>query len=78
MSVCTSGTHPQLAVSFFFLSFLFRLFSKNGVRVALKIIKNQERYREAALIEVDVLKQTNSLDTENRLYVVVTSCLLLQ
>uniref|UniRef100_W5KJA5 dual-specificity kinase n=1 Tax=Astyanax mexicanus TaxID=7994 RepID=W5KJA5_ASTMX len=40
--------------------------SKDGLRVALKIIKNLERYREAALSEVEVLKQMNSLDSENR------------
>ncbi|KAK2827076.1 hypothetical protein Q7C36_018002 [Tachysurus vachellii] len=40
--------------------------TKDGIRVALKIIKNQERYREAALIEVDVLKQMNILDAQNR------------
>uniref|UniRef100_A0A8B9HK43 dual-specificity kinase n=1 Tax=Astyanax mexicanus TaxID=7994 RepID=A0A8B9HK43_ASTMX len=40
--------------------------SKDGLRVALKIIKNLERYREAALSEVEVLKQMNSLDSENK------------
>ncbi|XP_053505101.1 dual specificity protein kinase CLK4b isoform X1 [Ictalurus furcatus] len=39
--------------------------NRDGIRVALKIIKNQERYREAALIEVEVLKQMNVLDSEN-------------
>uniref|UniRef100_A0A9J8DBH4 dual-specificity kinase n=2 Tax=Cyprinus carpio TaxID=7962 RepID=A0A9J8DBH4_CYPCA len=34
--------------------------SKSNARVALKIIKNIERYREAALSEVDVLEQINS------------------
>lgn len=38
--------------------------SKSNARVALKIIKNIERYREAALSEVDVLKRVNSLDEE--------------
>ncbi|KAJ8387873.1 hypothetical protein AAFF_G00149080 [Aldrovandia affinis] len=36
--------------------------SKGGARVALKIIKNLERYREAAMSEVEVLEQVNSLD----------------
>ncbi|KAF4077277.1 hypothetical protein AMELA_G00206180 [Ameiurus melas] len=40
--------------------------NRNATRVALKIIKNQERYREGALIEVEVLKQMNMLDSENR------------
>ncbi|KAI5096785.1 CDC-like kinase 4b isoform 1 [Silurus meridionalis] len=41
--------------------------TEDGMRVALKIIKNQARYREAALIEVEVLKQMKALDCENRL-----------
>ncbi|XP_061581125.1 dual specificity protein kinase CLK4b [Cololabis saira] len=40
--------------------------SNDGARVALKIIKNIDRYREAALSEVEVLKQINSLDTDKR------------
>ncbi|XP_076836106.1 dual specificity protein kinase CLK4b [Brachyhypopomus gauderio] len=40
--------------------------SKDGVRVALKIIKNQDRYREAALSEVEVLERMNSLDSEKK------------
>lgn len=35
--------------------------------MALKIIKNIERYREAAMSEVDVLERINSLDGEKRL-----------
>uniref|UniRef100_A0A8B9HT68 dual-specificity kinase n=1 Tax=Astyanax mexicanus TaxID=7994 RepID=A0A8B9HT68_ASTMX len=44
----------------------FSVCSMDGLRVALKIIKNLERYREAALSEVEVLKQMNSLDSENK------------
>ncbi|RXN07268.1 dual specificity kinase CLK4-like protein [Labeo rohita] len=40
--------------------------SKSNVRVALKIIKNIERYREAAMSEVDVLERINSLDEDKR------------
>ncbi|XP_072517447.1 dual specificity protein kinase CLK4b isoform X1 [Salminus brasiliensis] len=40
--------------------------SKDGMRVALKIIKNLERYREAALSEVEVLERMNSLDSAKR------------
>ncbi|KAL0993847.1 hypothetical protein UPYG_G00114680 [Umbra pygmaea] len=40
--------------------------SKDDERVALKIIKNIDRYREAALSEVDVLKKINSLDNEKK------------
>lgn len=51
----------------FIFNCLLWLFGRDVIRVALKIIKNQERYREAALIEVEVLKQMNTLDSENRL-----------
>ncbi|XP_051956263.1 dual specificity protein kinase CLK4b isoform X3 [Xyrauchen texanus] len=40
--------------------------SKGAARVALKIIKNIERYREAAMTEVDVLERINSLDGDKR------------
>uniref|UniRef100_A0A8C7K4C5 dual-specificity kinase n=1 Tax=Oncorhynchus kisutch TaxID=8019 RepID=A0A8C7K4C5_ONCKI len=40
--------------------------SKIGSRVALKIIKNIDRYREAAMAEVEVLEQMNSLDCDRR------------
>lgn len=36
----------------------------DDTRVALKIIKNIDRYREAAMSEVEVLEQMNSLDDE--------------
>lgn len=38
----------------------------DGARVALKIIKNIDRYREAAMSEVEVLDQLKSLDTDKR------------
>uniref|UniRef100_A0A3Q0SFX0 dual-specificity kinase n=1 Tax=Amphilophus citrinellus TaxID=61819 RepID=A0A3Q0SFX0_AMPCI len=40
--------------------------SNDGARVALKIIKNIDRYREAALSEVEVLKQLHTLDSDRR------------
>ncbi|KAK9963442.1 hypothetical protein ABG768_006627 [Culter alburnus] len=40
--------------------------TKGGARIALKIIKNIERYRDAALSEVEVLEQINSLDCDRR------------
>ncbi|XP_075889063.1 dual specificity protein kinase CLK4-like isoform X1 [Nelusetta ayraudi] len=39
---------------------------KNGARIALKIIKNVDRYREAAMSEVEVLDKLKSFDTEKR------------
>lgn len=40
--------------------------SSDRARVALKIIKNIDRYREAAMSEVEVLDQLKSLDSERR------------
>ncbi|KAG9272278.1 dual specificity protein kinase CLK4 isoform X2 [Astyanax mexicanus] len=40
--------------------------SNRNARVALKIIKNIDRYREAAMSEVEVLEQMNSLDCDRR------------
>ena len=42
------------------------MFSSGGPRMALKIIKNIDRYREAALSEVEVLEQMNSLDYDRK------------
>uniref|UniRef100_A0A673LQF7 dual-specificity kinase n=1 Tax=Sinocyclocheilus rhinocerous TaxID=307959 RepID=A0A673LQF7_9TELE len=39
---------------------------KGGARIALKIIKNIEHYRDAAVSEVEVLEQINSLDCDRR------------
>ncbi|XP_047210046.1 dual specificity protein kinase CLK4-like isoform X1 [Girardinichthys multiradiatus] len=38
----------------------------DGARVALKIIKNIDRYRDAALSEVEVLKHLSNLDADRR------------
>ncbi|XP_035525824.1 dual specificity protein kinase CLK4 isoform X1 [Morone saxatilis] len=40
--------------------------SNDGARVALKIIKNIDRYREAAMSEVEVLEQLKTLDSDRR------------
>uniref|UniRef100_A0A3Q3JN97 dual-specificity kinase n=1 Tax=Monopterus albus TaxID=43700 RepID=A0A3Q3JN97_MONAL len=40
--------------------------SNGGARVALKIIKNVDRYREAAKSEVEVLEQLKSLDSDRK------------
>ncbi|KAG5284953.1 hypothetical protein AALO_G00032330 [Alosa alosa] len=39
--------------------------TKDGQRVAVKIIKNLERYREAAMSEVEVIEQINNLDSSS-------------
>lgn len=44
----------------------FTTLSSNAAHVALKIIKNIDRYREAALSEVQVLEQLKTLDPDNR------------
>ncbi|XP_069551966.1 dual specificity protein kinase CLK2b isoform X1 [Brachyistius frenatus] len=40
--------------------------SRGGSRVALKIIKNQEKYREAAKLEIDVLEKISETDPNNK------------
>lgn len=45
-----------------FLSFLNRA----GARVALKIIKNVEKYKEAARLEINVLEKINEKDPDNK------------
>lgn len=39
---------------------------RDSMRVAVKIIKNLDRYREAAMSEVEVLEQMNKLDSSSR------------
>jgi len=41
--------------------------------VALKIIKNIDKYREAAKLEINVLNKLNSLDPRNDQYVNITA-----
>lgn len=44
----------------------FTTLCRNDAHVALKIIKNIDRYREAALSEVQVLEQLKTLDPDGR------------
>lgn len=48
------------------LMYLYDLFCSKGAPVALKIIKNIDRYREAAMSEVEVLEQLKSLNCDRR------------
>lgn len=56
---------PTLSPSFDIKMFILFV-SSDGARVALKIIKNIDRYREAAMSEVEVLGQLKSLDADRR------------
>lgn len=53
---------------FFFLPVLNVVFFKRrrGSQIALKIIKNQEKYREAAKLEINVLEKISEKDPHNR------------
>lgn len=42
-------------------------FFRGGVHVALKIIKNVEKYKEAARLEINVLEKINEKDPDNKL-----------
>lgn len=57
----------QKKVLFVFVkvTYVTTLYSK-GAHVALKIIKNIDRYRDAALSEVQVLEQLKALDPDKR------------
>lgn len=59
-----------VSYSFFLPHLILKVFilcaSSDGARVALKIIKNIGRYREAAMSEVEVLEQLKSLDSDKR------------
>jgi CDC-like kinase len=43
---------------------LFYIISRNGDSVALKIIKNVEKYREAAKLEINVLEKIQEKDSK--------------
>ena len=45
------------------------MFCRGGSRVALKIIKNVEKYKEAARLEINVLEKINEKDPDNKLWV---------
>lgn len=40
---------------------------RGGSHVALKIIKNVEKYKEAARLEINVLEKINEKDPDNKL-----------
>ena len=50
---------------------------RGGIHVALKIIKNVEKYKEAARLEINVLEKINEKDPDNKLYVLSGQMLLL-
>lgn len=56
----------QISNVFYSLSLPHLFCCSDGARVALKIIKNIDRYREAAMSEVEVLEKLKSLDSERR------------
>lgn len=47
------------------------LFHRGGASVALKIIKNVEKYKEAARLEINVLEKINEKDPDNKLWVLL-------
>lgn len=57
-SVCGGG-----GVIFFFKT-VFK--NRGGNQIALKIIKNQDKYREAAKLEINVLEKISEKDPHNK------------
>ncbi len=49
-----------------YIGCLFCLSSSEKRRIAIKIIKNVEKYREAAKLEINVLKRICDKDTDNK------------
>lgn len=45
----------------------YLMFYRGGAHVALKIIKNVEKYKEAARLEINVLEKINEKDPDNKL-----------
>lgn len=52
-----------------FLASYYPLFYRGAAHVALKIIKNVEKYKEAARLEINVLEKINEKDPDNKLWV---------
>lgn len=46
---------------------------RGGAHVALKIIKNVEKYKEAARLEINVLEKINEKDPDNKLWVLTST-----
>ena len=44
-------------------------YSNNNVRIALKIIKNVEKYRDAAMLEIAVLEKINEIDPHGHKFI---------
>lgn len=51
--------------------FILTLFFRDGLHVAVKIVKNVGRYREAARSEIQVLEHLNSTDPNSVLWVYI-------
>lgn len=51
---------------------------RGGTHVALKIIKNVEKYKEAARLEINVLEKINEKDPDNKLWVMTDLTVILQ
>lgn len=61
--IVTTVSNKGFIFSFVFLSLVV---SRGGAHVALKIIKNVEKYKEAARLEINVLEKINEKDPDNK------------
>ena len=65
---CSLHTNVMHVVVFLlFLAPYYLVFFRGGANVALKIIKNVEKYKEAARLEINVLEKINEKDPDNKL-----------
>ena len=62
--VIFAGKKQRPWIFFFFHSLIIDRSSDGNTRLALKIIKNVEKYREAARLEINVLKTIKDKDPD--------------
>jgi len=53
-------------VSYIVISLSLLTLARNGSKVALKVIKNIEKYRDAAFLEINVLNKIKEKDPQGK------------
>jgi len=58
-----NGCKTSRGIAFYYPDLVFH---RNGSKVALKVIKNIEKYRDAAFLEINVLKKIQEKDSDGK------------
>lgn len=66
-TIANLSQYSSLQLDPYLFDHLIFFFFRGGVHVALKIIKNVEKYKEAARLEINVLEKINEKDPDNKL-----------